>query len=140
MPIDDSLMITQFRSPATAQFPSRRSAGNGAMMRFVFAILAACFLIFSLTSGTSASAALSAEPATTEMAFHHEGDGDEVPDCPFSSGQHHHHSQFGEHQPALPCTTESVPPPADLSNKVALTRDLLPPGLNPAFEPHPPKA
>lgn len=122
------------------QFPYLPSAGNGAPMRFVFALLAACLLMFSLASGTSASAAVSAEPTAAEMAFHHEGDGDQVPECPSTNGQHHHHLQTGEHCPGLLGSVRPVLAPTGTGQKIALTRDLTPPGMDPGSEPHPPRA
>lgn len=109
-------------------------------MRFVFALLAACVLLLSFINGAAASAATSTEPTGVEMLMHHEGDGDEVPDCPMSSGSHHHHSMSGEHQLALPHDALAMPDVANVDTTLALGRDVLPPGLTPASEPHPPKA
>jgi hypothetical protein len=109
-------------------------------MRFVFALLAACVLLLSFTNGAAANAANSPEPTGVEMLTHHEGDGDEAPDCPMATGSHHHHSTIGEHQMALPDAALPMPNVAGLNSILAQGRDFLPPGLNPASEPHPPKA
>lgn len=109
-------------------------------MRFVFALLATCFLLLSLSSGAAANVALESEPTGVEMLLHHEGDRDEVPDCPLSSGAHHHHSMVGEHQLAVPDANPGFSVAESADQSPMRTRDILPPGMSPAFEPHPPKA
>ncbi|WP_395622344.1 hypothetical protein [Sphingomonas daechungensis] len=110
-------------------------------MRFVFAILAMCLLLISVTNGTAAGAAFSPEPSPTELAVEHQkGDGDEVPDCPVNGGTHHHHTSCGGHQLGAPDGAIPLPPAADVGPLTAMSTDRLRPGLHPASEPHPPKA
>ncbi len=122
------------------RFVISRALLSAGAMRFVFALLAACVLLLSVINGAAANAAAFSEPSPSEMLLHYEADGDEVPDCPFAGGAHHHHSAFGEHQIAVP---DPAPVMAAVSTGrlvVTISRDFLPPGLNPASEPHPPKA
>lgn len=127
----------QFR----ASVPSRRSACYPRrFMRFVFALLAACLFVLSLTNASGASAAVPCEPSPTEMLAHFEGDADEVPNCPESGTTHHHQLNCGAHQAAPAGQPQLVFGTMASSNAVALSRDFLPPGLEPASEPHPPKA
>lgn len=110
-------------------------------MRFVFAILAMCLLLLSVTNGTAANAAFSPEPSPAELALEHQkGDGDEVPDCPINGGSHHHHASCGGHQLGTQDTAIPLLSPLEIRPLIAASTDRLPPGLNPASEPHPPKA
>ena len=119
-------------------WPSRLLSGE--LMRFVFALLAACALLLSVLNGAAANAAVSFEASAVELLTHQEGDGDEVPDCPLATGSHHHHSSAGEHQVAATSDVAPLPTGSCSDGLIALARDALPPGLHPASEPHPPKA
>lgn len=109
-------------------------------MRAVFALLATCLLLLSLTNGPAASAAVSSEPAASEAVHHFEGDGDEVPSCPTNGAVHHHGSSCGGHQIAAPQAAIAVGPSVMKRPMVVLAHDFLPPGLDPASEPKPPRA
>lgn len=109
-------------------------------MRFVFALLAACVLLLSVINGAAANAAAFPEPSPSEMLVHYEADGDEVPDCPFASGAHHHHSAFGEHQIAVPDAAPVMCPVSTGRASVAISREFLPPGHEPGSELDPPRA
>ena len=110
------------------------------VMRFVFALLAACALLLSVMNGAAANAAVSFEPTPVEMLTHQEGDGDEVPNCPLAAGGHHHHQTSGEHHGAVTIDAARLPDVSCGNEVSAISRDQYRPGLHPASEPHPPKA
>ena len=111
------------------------------VMRFLFAILAGFVLLLSVTSGAAASTSVDFEPSPTQVALeHHEGDGDQVPDCPVNNGTHHHHSSCNAHQMGAADDLAVLADSWSDDPMLAMTQVLLLAGLNPAFEPHPPKA
>ena len=110
-------------------------------MRFLLAILAGFVLLLSVTGGAAASSSATLEPSPNEVALgHHEGDGDQVPDCPMNSGAHHHHSSCNAHQMGVADDSAVLADAWSDDEMLAMTQVLLPAGLHPAFEPHPPKA
>lgn len=109
-------------------------------MRAVFALLAACLILFSLTSETGASAAGRCESPPPATLLHFDGDRDEVPNCPANGAGDHHHSSCSTHELAAPADTFAIQALSPAGKQVAILRDSLPPGLEPASEPKPPRA
>jgi hypothetical protein len=109
-------------------------------MRAVFAVLTACLILFSLTSGAGASAAVPCQPPATESLLHFDGDADEVPSCPVNSAAHHHHASCSADHFAAAQHTGAIAPVALLRAPVAMSRDFLPPGHEPGSELDPPRA
>ena len=131
--------IISLRFNNDSQFPL--VLGIGHLMRFVLALFAACCLLLTVSTGAAAGSSVSFEPSPTEVAVeHHEGDGDQVPDCPVNSGTHHHHSSCSAHQLAATDALAMLTSAWSNERMLAMTQELLPPGLRPSFEPHPPKA
>ncbi len=131
--------IISLRFNNDSQFPL--VLGIGHLMRFVLALFAACCLLLTVSTGAAASPSVAFEPSPTEVALeHHEGDGDQVPDCPVNSGTHHHHSSCSAHQ--LAATNDLAALMCEWSDDpmLAMAQVILPLGVRPSFEPHPPKA
>lgn len=109
-------------------------------MRALFALLGATLILLSLMSGTGATAAVPCEPPASETLLHFEGDADEVPSCPGNGTTHHHHSGCSAHQLAATQEAVSISPAARVCAQIAISRDFLPPGHEPASELDPPRA
>jgi hypothetical protein len=109
-------------------------------MRAVFAVLAACLILLSLTSGAAANAAAPCEPPASEMLMHFDGDADEVPNCPVNGAAHHHHASCSADHFAAAPNTGRIAPVTLLRERVAMSRDFLPPGHEPGSELDPPRA
>lgn len=110
-----------------------------AIMRAVFAVFAAILLLLSFVGGAAASAAVPCDTSGSELLSRLEPASDKLPGGAMD-GKVHYHCGCGSHQMDSFPADLAIGPITGGGSSLALSRDLLPPGIGPASELRPPKA